>query len=187
MPVLSLDVSNKTTRKATSAMKNNPWKNYLSTIMVCVHKPTNKGTAFITSSLCKPVRTAHKPRGLPLWVSFMLNQAYTGLLNSCMSRCFSKTSGHSLTPSVTLGKELAPGKNVVCPMAHIITPKITVVLLPSKPLEDKPCGYYWAVGSWFILWGGKKIISASRNEGRKNLKSLNISFSYTCLVYFHSF
>lgn len=30
MPMFSLDISNKTTWKATSAMKNNPWKNYLS-------------------------------------------------------------------------------------------------------------------------------------------------------------
>lgn len=56
--------------------------------------------------------------GFIWWVSFMLNQAYMGLLDSYLLRCFYESFKPQLntlceTPCVNLGHGLAVGKNIV--------------------------------------------------------------------------
>lgn len=135
-----------------AAVINNPWKIIYQKSRVCMHKSVNKGTGCVTSSLCMPVRTIHKPRGLRLWVSFMLNQPYTGLLNPYMCRCFYKDFG--LQPHTQGDPEKRVSTRQKCVQWHIS--ELPISQQSWEPVKEKSCGCHRAVRSWFILWGGKK-------------------------------
>lgn len=134
-------------RRLPAATVSTPLEDYLSKKRkYCAHKSTNKGTAFVTSSCCMPMRTAHE-----LWdfvsVLYIISGIHWLVEFLPVWDASTKASGHSLTHS----------RQKCWVQWHIpwlpIPQWYSLFITSFQVSKRKPCGSHWVVRSWFILWG----------------------------------